>query len=231
MVIQSKGQWLAIIGIPLDSKPGKHNISIKNPSEVSQQSFDVAYKKYPAQYITIKNERMVNPNPEDLKRIKDERIPINKALKTWTEQTVIDTDFIPPVDGRLSSLFGLKRFFNDQPKNPHSGLDIAAPAGTAIVAPAPARVIDTGNYYYNGNTVFLDHGQGLISGYFHMSEIKVQPGQEVNQGDMLGTVGETGRVTGPHLHWNVYLNRTKVDPSLFISSYIPLLDSRNKPKN
>lgn len=231
MVIQSKGQWLAIIGIPLESKPGKHNISIKYPTEVSQQGFVVAYKKYPAQYITIKNESMVNPNPEDLKRIKTERIPINKALKTWTEQTVIDTDFIPPVDGRLSSLFGLKRFFNDQPKNPHSGLDIAAPAGTAIVAPASAYVIDTGHYFYNGNTVFLDHGQGLISGYFHMSEIKVQPGQEVNQGDMLGTVGETGRVTGPHLHWNVYLNRTKVDPSLFIGSYIPLLDSRNKPAN
>lgn len=231
MVINSKGHWLAIIGIPLESNPGKHKITINYPNEVSQQNFVVAYKKYPAQYITIKNERMVSPNPEDLKRIQAERIPINKALGTWTKQTDIETDFIPPVDGRLSSLFGLKRFFNDQPKNPHSGLDIAAPSGTPIVAPASASVIDTGNYYYNGNTVFLDHGQGLISGYFHMTEINVQPGQKVNQGDMLGTVGTTGRVTGPHLHWNVYLNRTKVDPSLFIGKFIPLLDSRNKDKN
>ena len=229
MVINNNGQWLAIVGIPLDSKPGKHSITINNPEHDSQQGFVVAYKEYPEQYITIKNERMVNPNPEDFKRIKADRIPINKALGTWTEQAQIDTDFIPPVDGRLSSLFGLKRFFNKQPKNPHSGLDIAAPAGTPIVAPAPARVINTGNYYYNGNTIFLDHGQGLITGYFHMTEIKVTPGQEINQGDVLGTVGATGRVTGPHLHWNVYLNTTKVDPALFISKYIPLLDSRNNP--
>ena len=152
-------------------------------------------------------------------------------LSTWAanlpEQQQIDTDFIPPVDGRLSSLFGLKRFFNNQPKNPHSGLDIAAPAGTPIQAPASATVINTGDYYYNGNTVFLDHGQGLISGYFHMTEIKVKAGQQLKQGDIIGTVGATGRVTGPHLHWNVYLNRTKVDPALFIADYIPILDARN----
>jgi murein DD-endopeptidase MepM/ murein hydrolase activator NlpD len=227
MVIENNGQWLALVGIPLDTKPGKHNITINNPKGGSQQSVIIAYKEYPAQYITIKNKRMVNPDPEDIKRINADRIPINKALRTWTEQAQIDTDFIPPVDGRLSSLFGLKRFFNNQPKNPHSGLDIAAPAGTPIVAPASARVINTGNYYYNGNTVFLDHGQGLITGYFHMAEIKVKPEQRVSQGTILGTVGETGRVTGPHLHWNVYLNKTKVDPALFISKYIPLLDSRN----
>ena len=228
MVIKNNGQWLAIVGIPLDTKPGKHSISINNPKHGHKLSFVVAYKEYPEQYITIKNERMVNPKPEDIKRINADRIPINKALETWTDQAQIDIDFIPPVDGRLSSLFGLKRFFNKQPKNPHSGLDIAAPAGTPIIAPATARVINTGNYYYNGNTIFLDHGQGLITGYFHMTDIKVTPDQEVNQGDVLGTVGATGRVTGPHLHWNVYLNTTKVDPALFISKFIPLLDSRNK---
>lgn len=121
-----------------------------------------------------------------------------------------------PIIGRLSSPFGLKRFFNNQPKNPHSGLDIAAPTGTTISAPAPGLVINTGSYYYNGNTVFLDHGQGLVTGYFHMSKITVKAGQIVEQGTKLGEVGETGRVTGPHLHWNVYLNKTKVDPALFV---------------
>jgi murein DD-endopeptidase MepM/ murein hydrolase activator NlpD len=227
LVMEQENHWLALVGIPLGTKPGTHHISLNPRNKNIQTRFTVTNKEYPAQYITIKNKRMVNPNPDDLKRIKADRIPINKALRTWTEQASIDTDFIAPVDGRLSSLFGLKRFFNNQPKNPHSGLDIAAPAGTPIKTPASAKVIDTGNYYYNGNTVILNHGQGLISGYFHMTDIHVKPGQFVKQGDLLGTVGETGRVTGPHLHWNIYLNRTKVDPALFIADEIPVLDARN----
>ena len=229
LVIENNGQWTALVGLPLSLKPGKHYISINSKdNKTNRQSFEITGKEYPAQYITIKNKQMVNPNAANLARIKRDRIPINQALGTWTEQQQIDTDFIAPVDGQLSSLFGLKRFFNKQPKNPHSGLDIAAPTGTPIKAPAPAFVINTGNYYYNGNTVFLDHGQGLITGYFHMSEIKVKPGQRVYRGEILGTVGETGRVTGPHLHWNVYLNQTKVDPALFIAEYIPILNARNK---
>ncbi len=231
LVTSNDDHWVALVGIPLTAEVGRHSIQVNAAGQQTNINFEIADKDYPAQYITIKNKRMVNPNPDDLKRIKADRIPIGKALKTWTEQEQIDTTFIPPVDGRLSSLFGLKRFFNNQPKNPHSGLDIAAPAGTPIVAPASAKVIDTGNYYYNGNTVFLDHGQGLISGYFHMTTINVKPGQTVQQGDVLGTVGETGRVTGPHLHWNVYLNRTKVDPALFIAQYIPILDARNHTKD
>lgn len=230
LVIQQDQQWLALVGIPLNTRPGEYQIDIVNSRGSSRMRFTIADKEYPAQYITIKNKRMVNPNPDDLKRIKADRIPIGKALRTWTERQQVATDFIPPVDGRLSSLFGLKRFFNNQPRNPHSGLDIAAPASTPIKAPADAVVIDTGNYYYNGNTVFLDHGQGLITGYFHMTEIKVKAGQKVRQGDILGTVGETGRVTGPHLHWNVYLNRTKVDPALFIAEYMPILAARNKDR-
>jgi len=227
LVTAHENHWLALVGIPLSAKPGTHKIVVKPSQKNIQTHFKVSEKDYPAQYITIKNKRMVNPNPDDLKRIKADRIPINKALRTWTEQAKIDTNFIAPVDGRLSSLFGLKRFFNNQPKNPHSGLDIAAPSGTAIKAPASATVINAGNYYYNGNTVFLDHGQGLVTGYFHLTDIHVKAGQQVKQGDNIGTVGATGRVTGPHLHWNVYLNRTKVDPALFIADEIPRLDARN----
>jgi murein DD-endopeptidase MepM/ murein hydrolase activator NlpD len=227
LVIEKDQLWTALVGIPLATKPGQYNITIQNSTENKSVSFNIIDKDYPAQYITIKNKRMVNPNPEDLKRIAADRIPITQALATWTEQLQVDTDFIPPVDGRLSSLFGLKRYFNNQPRNPHSGLDIAAPAGTPIKSPAAAKVINTGDYYYNGNSVFLDHGQGLISGYFHMTAIKVEAGQQLKQGDIIGTVGATGRVTGPHLHWNVYLNGTKVDPALFIADYIPVLDARN----
>jgi len=216
LVLESDNKWFAVVGIPLNSKVGQHSITIQSNKQKTQSNFEVGAKDYPAQYITLKNKRMVNPNPDDVKRISSERPAINKALNTWTEQPINDLAFGLPVKGRLSSPFGLKRFFNNQPKNPHSGLDIAAPTGTAIAAPAPGVVINTGSYYYNGNTVFLDHGQGLVTGYFHMSKITVQVGQLVETGTKLGEIGETGRVTGPHLHWNVYLNKTKVDPALFV---------------
>ncbi len=216
LVLEENQQWYAVVGIPLKAKIGQHSIQVKSGKKENTINFTITDKDYPAQYITIKNKRMVNPNPDDLKRIRSERPAINKALNTWSLRSINDLNFQIPVIGRLSSPFGLKRFFNKQPKNPHSGLDIAAITGTDISAPAAGIVINTGSYYYNGNTVFLDHGQGLISGYFHLSKISVQAGQIIEQGTKLGEVGETGRVTGPHLHWNVYLNKTKVDPALFI---------------
>ena len=228
LVTQSGEQWLALVGIPLSAKAGQHTLSIVEQNSKKQATFTVKDKDYPAQYLTIKKKRMVTGfTDEDLKRINADKIAMAKAKAVWTEQA-IEAGFITPVDGRLSSLFGLKRFFNDIPKRPHSGLDIAAPTGTPIVAPATAKVINTGHYYFNGNTVFLDHGQGLLSAYLHMNEIKVKPGDIVQQGQELGTVGETGRVTGPHLHWMIYLNKVTVDPALFIAQDIARLDARNK---
>lgn len=231
LVTANDTHWLALVGIPLSAKVGEHQITIKSNSKTWQKTFTITDKEYPAQRLTIKKKRMVTGfTADDLKKINADKKIMAKAKKTWTKQG-IDTDFIAPVDGRLSSLFGLKRFFNDIPKRPHNGLDIAAPTGTPILAPASAKVIDVGNFYFNGNTVFLDHGQGLLSAYLHMNEITVKPGQLIKQGQALGTVGETGRVTGPHLHWIVYLNKVPVDPALFISKDIPRLDARNNKKN
>ncbi|WP_019683202.1 M23 family metallopeptidase, partial [Pseudomonas aeruginosa] len=126
-----------------------------------------------------------------------------------------------PVDGPLSSPFGLRRFFNGEERNPHSGLDFAVPAGTPIKAPAAGKVILIGDYFFNGKTVFVDHGQGFISMFCHLSKIDVKLGQQVPRGGVLGKVGATGRATGPHMHWNVSLNDARVDPAIFIGAFQP----------
>jgi len=212
MVQAENGRWQAVVGIPLTAKAGEHRLRLSDGRRIP---FRVTPHTYATQHLTIKNKRKVNPNPQDMHRIKAERGRINAALATWREVAVVQTRFVPPLVGRLSSPFGLRRYFNQQPRKPHSGIDIAAAAGTPIRAPAAGRVLDTGDFFFNGNTVFLDHGQGLVTLYCHMSRIDVAPGQTVRQGEVIGAVGQTGRVTGPHLHWGVSLNDVRVDPALF----------------
>jgi len=121
-----------------------------------------------------------------------------------------------PTQGIKSSEFGVKRFINNQPRNRHTGLDLAASIGTEIISPLSGKVILVGNFYYRGKTVFLDHGGGMISTYSHMSEVIVQQGQSLEKGDLIGEVGQSGRVTGPHLHWQIILSGIPVDPELFL---------------
>lgn len=216
MVRKNNTHWEAIVGLPLSIKAGIHKIKVKRKNETLHKEFSVSDKKYETQHITLKNKRMVNPYAKDMDRIVKEKKIIVKALKQWTDQDNVQTRFILPVDGRLSSPFGLKRFFNNQPRKPHSGLDIAAPEGAIIKAPADGIVLNTGNYFFNGNTVFIDHGQGLITMFCHMNAINIKEGAVVKQGDVIGEVGMTGRVTGPHLHWSVSLNNTRIEPKLFL---------------
>ena len=170
----------------------------------------------------------MNPYKKDLERIKKEKKEIVASLRHWQDSDIALEEFELPVKGRLSSPFGLKRFFNKQPRKHHSGIDIAAPAGTPIVAPLAATVVTTGNYFFNGNTVFLDHGNGLVTMYCHMSKIKVKPGQKVAKGEAIGAIGKTGRVTGPHLHWGVSLNDARVDPGLFFHNLNTMLTHKKK---
>jgi len=217
MVIRdSDAQWIAVVGIPLGTEPGRQTLQVQGGAPVA---FQVRPKEYAAQHIKLKNRRQVTPNPDDLKRIERELDEQLAAYRTFRAGIIPSNVMLDrPVDGRLSSPFGLRRFFNGQERNPHSGLDFAVPAGTPIKAPAAGRVVLVGNYFFNGNTVFVDHGQGFISMFCHLSAIDVKVGDEVARGAVVGKVGATGRATGPHLHWNVSLNDARVDPAIFIGA-------------
>jgi len=212
LVMKHEQQWHAVVGIPLDTAPGEASIRVGD----RLIAFDVAPHAYREQRLTVKNKGHVTPEPEQLERIGKERKIIDAALGNHRS---IDTDGLElaaPVAGRRSSSFGLRRFFNDQPRSPHKGMDIAAAAGTPIVAPRAGIVTATGDYFFNGNTVIVDHGQGYVTMYCHLSEIAVTEGQSLAVGEIIGAVGATGRVTGPHLHFGTYLNGTAVDPELLL---------------
>ena len=217
MVQEINNSWYAIVGIPLNRKPGRHFLLLQNKKGNKKLYFKVRDKKYKTQYLTIKNKRKVNPSKKDMERIIKEKKIIGQVFRSWRMINNVDTAFIKPVNGPFSSPFGLRRFFNKQPRRPHSGLDIAAKEGAAILSPATGVVANTGDYFFNGNTVFIDHGQGLITMYCHLSKIQVKAGQTITKGEKIGEVGMTGRVTGPHLHWSVNLNNTRVDPLLFLN--------------
>ncbi|VAX14125.1 Peptidase, M23/M37 family [hydrothermal vent metagenome] len=223
LVRRNGKQWQAVVGISLFSKAGIHKLRIISADKKTfQRKFSVHAKKYKEQHLNIKNKHMVNPTAKDMQRIRSEKKIITAALSHWTQQAKVETRFIVPIHGRLSSPFGLRRFFNQQARKPHSGLDIAAPKGTLIKAAADGTVITTGNFFFDGNTVFIDHGQGLITMYCHMSKISVKAGMKVRQGEEIGKVGMTGRATGPHLHWGVSLNNVRVEPALFLGAQVTL---------
>lgn len=217
LVVKEQDNWLAIVGVPLTVKPGTQQITAGGRNLI----FVVGSKKYPEQHITLKNQRQVNPNPADLKRIDGELAEQIRAYRTFSPNTPSNLLLDKPVNGPLSSKFGVRRFFNGEERNPHAGLDFAVPAGTPIKTPAGGKVILIGNYFFNGNTVFVDHGQGFISMFCHMSKIDVKVGQQLARGGVVGKVGSTGRATGPHMHWNVSLNDARVDPAIFIGAFQP----------
>lgn len=217
MVVREGGEWVAVVGIPLDAPAGEQTLSVQDQRGGEQKrTFALQSKAYREEWLTVKNKRMVHPNQKDLDRIAKERTRIVDALAHWTAEVRVEEPFLLPVKGRFTSPFGLRRFFNRQPRRPHSGLDIAAPQGTPIRAPAPGRVVETGHFFFNGKTVFIEHGQGLVTMYCHLARIDVKPGDDLKRGELIGTVGMTGRVTGAHLHWSVSLNRTMVEPTLFL---------------
>lgn len=218
LVTADNGQWYAVVGIPLDMTPGSHELSVKIGDETKAETFVVNPKDYPEQRITLKDTSKIELSATDLARAQREIADIRALEHHWRVTQDTDLALIVPAQGRLASRFGLRRFFNDEPRSPHAGLDVAVASGTPVKSSAGGKVLAVGDYFFNGKTVLVDHGNGLITMYCHLKRIDVQTGETVNKGQRLGLSGQTGRASGPHLHWSVVLNGAMVDPELFISA-------------
>lgn len=214
-VVPEGDSWVALVGIPLDTEPSLQQLKVNLGGVQQTISFEVQPKHYRTQHLRIKDNNKVEPDDDSSERIVQEMVLQKRLTKQYTGE-VLSTEFIRPVAGRDSGRFGLRRILNGQQRQPHSGMDIATATGTPVKVVAPGRVIYTGNLFFSGNVVYVDHGGGLISMYAHLNQIDVKNGEVLEQGDYLGTVGSSGRATGPHLHWSVYLNGTAINPALFL---------------
>lgn len=217
---------VAVVAIPLFTEAGSQSVAVNYDNGSTEHiKFNILDKQYPEERIQVTNEQHVTPSQTNLERINKEAARMRAAYALFTPQPEDLLPLVQPVEGRTSGVFGSRRFFNDQPRNPHSGLDLAAPTGTPIKNPAPGTVAVVGDFFFNGKTVLIDHGGGFISMMCHMSETLVEEGDYVPRGEVIGKIGSTGRSTGPHLHWTVSLNGVRTDPALFIAMlnalYVP----------
>lgn len=212
-------QWQAFVGIPLLTELGEKEITVKTDSEQNIK-FNVKYRPYEQESINFAgdNNKYLNPNLSHQERIIKERKLLASARKYFSSRALSNSFFIKPINNNISSKFGNRRVINGKDSLPHTGIDLRGNIGESIKSAADGRVILIGDYFFNGKCVFIDHGQGLISAYMHMQKVLVDYGQEIKQGELLGTIGMTGKATGPHLHWSVYLNRTAINPALLLEN-------------
>jgi murein DD-endopeptidase MepM/ murein hydrolase activator NlpD len=177
----------------------------------------VRERAYAEQHLRLTQTQYVTPNIEQNARFEREAAEQKAAYRVYSGQTAAQWPvFQWPLHGRVSSEFGLRRFFNGEPRAPHLGIDIAGKQGTPVLAPAEGAVALIGDYFFNGRTVIIDHGQGLFSMLCHFSDIQVTVGQQVTKRTVVGLVGATGRATAPHLHWTVSLNDSRINPAILL---------------
>ncbi len=216
-VVKDQARWFAILGISLSQTVGSE--LILNIDDGIKESLNLTIPigsfPYGGQHLKVAKKH-VDLSSESLERSSRESAHIAKLKKTFSERNINTFRLNLPCNGKVSSSFGFRRFFNGQPRSPHRGMDIAAPSGEPVISAGDGIVIDVGDYFFSGNMVIVDHGQGFLTLYAHLKAIDVTVGQAVRAGDMIGLVGATGRVTGPHLHFGVILGGESVDPALFL---------------
>ncbi len=215
MIIDIAGSRYAVAGIDLKTTPGVLTLDTENGAG---HLLEISEHRYKEQHLTVKNSNYVSPNQKSLDRYARERAEMDAAKAIFSTDLHASFPLSAPVPGRRSDSFGARRIFNGQARNPHSGMDLRAALGDTVVAPAAGRVVASGDYFFNGQTLLIDHGQGLITMHCHLSERGVKVGESVVREQPIGKVGATGRVTGPHLHLSVYLNSAAVNPALVLEA-------------
>lgn len=212
-------KWQIFVGIPLLAELGEKEIIVKTNSEIKIK-FNVQDKHYDKEYITLTEDKKkyLNPGLSYQERIIKERKLLASARHHFSDKKLANNFFIKPINSNISSKFGNTRFTNGKASLPHTGIDLKAAIGKPIKSSADGKVILIGDFFFNGKSVLIDHGKGLISAYMHMQNILVKYGQQIKQGEILGNTGDTGKVTGPHLHWSIYLNRTAINPALLLEN-------------
>src|SRR5690606_39230458 len=215
LVTRDADRYRAVIGVALAMEPGDYTLEVRDGDGNRSLPVKIASKKYREQHLTVAPGQ-VDLSPEDAARVEREQVQLSASYNSFSEALPATFVLRQPTPGPRSDSYGSRRFFNKQPRNPHSGMDIAAATGTPIIAAADGVATETGDFFFNGNTVILDHGAGFITLYLHLSEYAVKKGDVVKAGQTIGKVGATGRVTGAHLHFGVMLNGASVDPALFL---------------
>lgn len=221
LVTQDAGRYRAVIGVALAMEPGDYTLVVRNGDGGNRSlPVNIASKKYREQHLTVAPGQ-VDLSPEDAARVEREQLRLRAAYDSFRSDVPATLQLRQPTPGPRQDTFGFRRFFNKQPRNPHSGMDITAATGTTVVAATDGVVTETGDFFFNGNTVVIDHGAGFITLYLHLSQYAVKKGDVVKAGQAIGKVGATGRVTGAHLHFGVMLNGASVDPALFLPAVTP----------
>ena len=218
LAIRHKDKNFLIYGIPYDSELGENSLEIKINNDIRRLDFNIKPKFFDTQKIRISS-KYSNLSLASQERVVFESNHLKQAKDYWYN-IFPDLKFTIPANGIVTGRFGTKRFYNGQVGNPHNGLDIGAEKGTKIMAPSAGKIILTGHYYYNGKFILLDHGMGLKSIFIHLDEILVEKGQLVKKGELIGKIGNTGKSSGPHLHWSLILNKTYIDPEYFLNGQI-----------
>lgn len=206
-----EGRFGVLLGIDLEAKPSRYDLVVHADAGDLRHVVEVKPVKYGVEELTLPEEK-VTLDAATLKRVRIEQKEMLDAMRPVTESRLWEGNFIYPVDGAVSGRFGVKRILNGEPRSPHSGEDFKAAEGTPVKSANSGRVVLTGEYFFTGKSVIVDHGLGCFSMYFHLHEISVKSGNSVQKGEVIGTVGATGRATGPHLHWGVRVDGARVNP-------------------
>jgi murein DD-endopeptidase MepM/ murein hydrolase activator NlpD len=203
--------WQALVGIDLDVAPGAYAVAVESGGASTTYDLAVAHRAFRTRRLTV-DEAFVTPPPSQAERIAREAKLLDRIWSAPPAERRWRGPFVRPVPQPANSAFGTRSIFNGKPRNAHGGADFLSPAGTPVHAPNAGRVAVARDLYFSGNTVVIDHGAGVYSMLAHLSAIDVEEGHDVTAGQVVGRVGATGRVTGPHLHWAVRASGARVDP-------------------